>query len=85
MSFFDYTSKFYGGGNELSYPSPGGWEDFNRDNLRVLQEHGQSNIGLNDRALDLIRRHMPYFLIDDPELMYYTHPPYHPNPSTSPA
>ncbi|KAK8095202.1 uncharacterized protein PG998_014426 [Apiospora kogelbergensis] len=77
MSFFDYMSKVYGGGYDLSYPSPGGWEGFNRDNLRVFQEHGQFNNGLTDRALDLIRRHMPYFLSDDPELMYCTHPPYH--------
>ncbi|KAK6858928.1 hypothetical protein PG995_004781 [Apiospora arundinis] len=52
-------------------------EGVNRDKLRVLQEHGQFNNGLTDRALDLIRRHMTFLLIDDPELMYYTHPPYH--------
>ncbi|KAK6823565.1 hypothetical protein PG987_013822 [Apiospora arundinis] len=52
-------------------------EGVNRDKLRVLQEHGQFNNGLTDIALDLIRRHMTFLLIDDPELMYYTHPSYH--------
>ncbi|KAK8118383.1 uncharacterized protein PG998_003009 [Apiospora kogelbergensis] len=77
MSFFDYTSEFYGGGCELSYLSPGDWEGFNRDNLRVLQEHSQFSNGLTDRALGPIRRDMPYFLSDDPEFIYRTHPPYH--------
>ncbi|KAK6850564.1 hypothetical protein PG987_000198 [Apiospora arundinis] len=60
-------------------------EGVNRDKLRVLQEHGQFNNGLTDRALDLIRRHMTFLLIDDPELMYYTHPPTITNSSISPV
>ena len=54
-SLFAYVSELYGEGYELSYPPPGGWEGFNRDNLRVLQDHGQFKNGLTDRALDLMR------------------------------
>ena len=75
-SLLAYVSELYGEGYELSYPPPGGWEGFNRDNLVILQEHGKFNNGLTDRALNLMR-HMPYFLDDDPELMYFTHPAYH--------
>ncbi|KAK8130771.1 hypothetical protein PG999_003151 [Apiospora kogelbergensis] len=75
-SLLTYVSELYGAGYELSYPPPGGWECFNRDKLRLLQEHGKYNNGLTDRALELMR-HMPYFLNDDPELMYFTQPAYH--------
>ncbi|KAK8133424.1 hypothetical protein PG984_005436 [Apiospora sp. TS-2023a] len=75
-SMFAYVSELYGKGYELSYPPPGGWEAFNRDNLRMLQDNGKYNNGLTDRVLNLMR-HIPYFRSSVPELMYSTHPADH--------
>ncbi|KAK7947724.1 uncharacterized protein PG986_008610 [Apiospora aurea] len=55
---------------------PGGWEGFDRDNLKTLQENGKYNNGLTDRVLDLMRQ-IPYFDSVGPELMFMTHPADH--------
>ncbi|KAK8095062.1 hypothetical protein PG997_001747 [Apiospora hydei] len=76
-SMWKYVSELYGSDYyPLSYPTPGGWEGFNRDNFKILQEKGKYNNGLTDRVLNLMK-HIPYFTLSDPELMWLTHPAYH--------
>lgn len=75
-SMFAYVSGLYGKGYELSYPPPGGWGAFNRDDLRKLRANGKYNNGLADRVLGIMR-HIPYFRSGVPELMCSTYPADH--------